>query len=381
MEADAPEGRLVDSSEAHSLSDQPVSFNKKTKHWRDDSIEFRMMPMGMNKIAYQLLCLIMIGGALRAAPAVPVAPPVAEAPLRDILVYADGDRVLGRLVERTQFLIVFRSDRFGEIRVPADQVVVLQPDRLAAVAPEVRLTQSDDERFSPARLTAQLRSFFGPWHGKFAFSSEVVTDTQQSSNLASEIQFKRVWRVDEVHFKGRYDFNQATNLTTTDMLRLEALWRHDFTKGRFALYRPSAEWNRASFNMTLPNDYLLLQQEVGVGLNLFTTERRKVRIGASENLFDVWNTSVANTPHSSRTLESAFLETEWGLPWRMSFNQRSVYYYSLSSATDGWENHVELSKKFTETLSTSIRQEMRRNNPDGTLQDYKRLKLLFALDF
>ena len=354
--------------------------------------------MGMNKIAYQLLCLIMIGGALRAAPAVPVAPPVAEAPLRDILVYADGDRVLGRLVERTQFLIVFRSDRFGEIRVPADQVVVLQPDRLAAVAPEVRLTQSDDERFSPARLTAQLRSFFGPWHGKFAFSSELVTDTQQSSNLASEIQFKRVWRVDEVHFKGRYDFNQATNLTTTDMLRLEALWRHDFTKGLFALYRSSAEWNRASFTVTLPNDYLLLQQEVGVGLNLpndylllqqevgvglnlFTTERRKVRIGASENLFDVWNTSVANTPHSSRTLESAFLETEWGLPWRMSFNQRSVYYYSLSSATDGWENHVELSKKFTETLSTSIRQEMRRNNPDGTLQDYKRLKLLFALDF
>ena len=120
MEADAPEGRLVDSSEAHSLSDQPVNFYKKTKHWRDDSIEFRMMPMGMNKIAYQLLCLIMIGGALRAAPAVPVAPPVAEAPLRDILVYADGDRVLGRLVERTQFLIVFRSDRFGEIRVPAD---------------------------------------------------------------------------------------------------------------------------------------------------------------------------------------------------------------------------------------------------------------------
>jgi len=342
------------------------------------------MKSHMGKLFYRLLLVCLSWGGLCAAsvPA-PVVPPVAvaESPLRDVLVYPDGDRVLGRLVERTQFLIVFRSDRFGELRVPADQAIVLQPDQLATVAPAVMLTSGDDSRLSPERLTAHLRSFFGPWHGKFAFSSEVVTDTQQSSNLASEIQFKRVWRVDEVHFKGRYDFNQATNLTTTDMLRLEALWRHDFTKGRFALYRPSAEWNRASFKVTLPNDYLLLQQEVGVGLNLFTTERRKIRIGASENLFDVWNTSAVDAPHSSRTLESAFLETEWGLPWRMNFNQRSVYYYSLSSATDGWESHVELSKKFTETLSTSIRQEIRRNNPDGTLQDYKRLKLLFALDF
>jgi hypothetical protein len=76
-----------------------------------------------------------------------------------------------------------------------------------------------------------------------------------------------------------------------------------------------------------------------------------------------------------------FVETELKLPWRMSLSERGVYYYSLASGTSGWENRIELSKKFSETLSTSIRHETRQYNPDGTTQNYSRLKLLFGLDF
>ena len=65
----------------------------------------------------------------------------------------------------------------------------------------------------------------------------------------------------------------------------------------------------------------------------------------------------------------------------MLLTDRGVYYYSLSSRNEGWENRVELTKKFTETLSTAIRQEVRRGSPDGKAQDYTRLKLLFGLDF
>jgi len=54
---------------------------------------------------------------------------------------------------------------------------------------------------------------------------------------------------------------------------------------------------------------------------------------------------------------------------------------SIGSSRDGWENRVELSKKFTETFSTAIRHEIRRGSPDGTAQDYTRLKLLLGLDF
>ena len=123
-----------------------------------------------------------------------------------------------------------------------------------------------------------------------------------------------------------------------------------------------------------------MQQEIGVGLSLFSKPTRKVRIGVSENLFDLWSITPEEA-HFSRTVESAFVETELKLPWRMSLSERAVYYYSIASGTDGWENKVELTKKFSETLSTSVRHEIRRNNPDGRAPDYTRMKLLFGLDF
>ncbi len=48
------------------------------------------------------------------------------APARDVLVYPDGDRVQGRLVEKTGDTIVFQSDRFGLLRVPAAGAEVIQ---------------------------------------------------------------------------------------------------------------------------------------------------------------------------------------------------------------------------------------------------------------
>ena len=64
----------------------------------------------------------------------------------------------------------------------------------------------------------------------------------------------------------------------------------------------------------------------------------------------------------------------------MGLVQRGVW-YPVKDLPDGWENRVELNKKLTETLSTSVRHEMRRNNPDGSAQDYTRLKLLLGFDF
>jgi hypothetical protein len=49
----------------------------------------------------------------------------APAPARDVLVYPDGDRVQGRLVEQTEGILVFQSDRFGLLRVPATGAVVI----------------------------------------------------------------------------------------------------------------------------------------------------------------------------------------------------------------------------------------------------------------
>jgi len=328
---------------------------------------------------------------------------------RDVLVYKDGDRVQGRLVEETATTILFQSERFGLLKVPAANAVVIKaarpPEPAAKTvagttqtalppAPAAGNLRTAAERaeaekisvwewFSPAVVTARLANFFGPWHGKVAFSTEVVSDTADRNNVALESLLQRKWKRDEVQLKARYDYSKTNELTTTDLIKADGLWRHDFPKGWFTQYRPTLEWNRASFDKALlPADYLLVQQEIGVGINLLAKATRKVRLGVSENLFDLWNTTPSQAAaHTSRTVESAFLETEFKLPWRMSLSQRAVYYYSIASATDGWENRVELSKKFTETLSTSIRHEIRRDNPDGRAPDYTRLKLLFGLDF
>jgi hypothetical protein len=84
--------------------------------------------------------------------------------------------------------------------------------------------------------------------------------------------------------------------------------------------------------------------------------------------------------HDSRGVISTFQETDLTLPWRITITQRGVW-YPVRDQKDGWENRVELNKKLTETLSTSVRHEIRRNNPDGTAQDYTRLRLMFGLDF
>jgi hypothetical protein len=352
------------------------------------------MPKIFPVLAVVFLCCTLAGAGGAAEP---------EDNSRDTLVYKDGDRVLGRLIEKTDKIIVFASDRFGNLRVLVTDAVVIKAEAqvgfgagpkapLAAEAGKAKEKAAQNaeaerlsllERFRLSVLTADLRDFFGPWHGRLAFSLEQVSNTAEQDNTGVEATLQRKWKSDELQLKGRYDYSATNGLTTTDLMKAEGLWRHDFPRNYFTLYHPTLEWNRASFTTTVPsvpNNYVQLQQEIGVGVSLLSTARRKVRVGVSENLFDVWNTEPGGI-HTNRTVESFFEEMELKLPWRMSLSQRGVYYYSFVSGKDGWEDRIELSKKFTETLSTSIRHEVRRYNPDGTTQDYTRLKLLFGLDF
>jgi hypothetical protein len=332
---------------------------------------------------------------------------------RDVLVYKDGDRVQGEVVQQSGNLIVFKSDRFGELRVSAPDAVVIKAEKLAPkveappppkpaapavpAAPVVAPTPAQKreavaaaerrevervtiwDQFSPSVLTARVRNYFGPWHGRITFSTEVVSDIAERNNSSYEAQVRRKWKTDEVQLNLRYDYNETNELATTDLLKINGLWRHEFNKVMFAHYRPTNEWNRASRLRGLPNDYVLLQQEVGVGYHLLTTPSRKLRLGLSQNWFDTWNSAPVRD-HTSRRVVSTFEEAELTFPWRMTLSQRGVW-YPVQDRADGWEHRVDLSKKLTETLSTSLRHEIRRDNPDGSALDYTRLKLLFGLDF
>lgn len=323
---------------------------------------------------------------------------------RDTLVYKDGDRVQGTLVETTAGVMVFKSERFGELRVPAADAVVIKGEAAtraavprpatpaaAATVAKAPLTEKETavarenervtiwDQFSSGVLTAKVRNFFGPLHGRVAFSTEVVSDSAERNNHSLEGRLSRKWERDEVQGNARYEYAETNDVLTTDVLKASASWRHEFGARLFTQYRPSAEWDRASRKKGGPTEYVLLQQELGVGYNVFTGAARKLRLGVSHNLFDTWTIEPA-TLHSSRGVPSAFEEIELRLPWQMGFTQRGVW-YPAQNQSHGWENRAELNKKLTETLSTSIRHEIRRDNPDGSAQDFTRMKLLLGLDF
>ena len=90
-----------------------------------------------------------------ARPAVAAGEPVS----RDALVYKDGDRIQGKFIERTNDVIVFKSDRFGELRVAATDAVVLMGDK--ALAPGKKVLPE----FQVASAAAQRRETRDHQHG------------------------------------------------------------------------------------------------------------------------------------------------------------------------------------------------------------------------
>lgn len=317
--------------------------------------------------------------------------------VRDTLVFKNGDSVQGLVISRQPDVIVFKSDRFGELRAaPADVVVIPgeKPTDAASASPLAKASEPEAptpaerveaervsrwDRLSLSVLTAKLREFFGPWHGRVALATEAVVDNAERSGSSVDVTLRRKWSRDELQLKGRYDYAETNETPTSDVVRASVSWRRDFTKTYFMHYRPSSEWNRASRRRGVPNDYMLLQQEIGAGLQLFSGATRKVRTGVSHNRFDTWN-SAPVAEHQSVSAQSVFEEVELKLPWRISISQRGIW-YPVPRQRDGWDGRIETNKKLTETLSVAFRYEIRRHNPDGSAQDYNKTKLLLGLDF
>jgi Protein of unknown function, DUF481. len=311
-------------------------------------------------------------------------------PELDQLVYKDGDRVRGRFVERVGDTLVFRSTRFGLLHVPAGEaeLILAEPSEpVVAVAAEKAAQTGEAEveveverwPFSPREIAEALKSVFGSWRGRLQVGAEVLQDVADHNSMTVDAKLQRKWKEDEVQLNVRYDYTAVNEKAATDMVKGSGVWRHELPGRFFMNYRPTVEWNRAYFRSGQPADYVLLQQELGVGINLFDTPTRKLRLGVSENMFDTWVTSTRE--HFAENIESMFAEFEAKLPWRITVTNRGVWYYSFADETDGWENRFEINQRLTETLSVGVRHETRRNNPDVRSADYDRLRLLFGLDF
>lgn len=305
-------------------------------------------------------------------------------PVPEVLVYNDGDRVQGRLIAREGDTLVFRSVRFGDLRVSTAEARVMTeaaapagPARTAGAAPPAQTARPTPE--SPWQLTRFFRDLFGPWSGRLAFSTQVTRDANDRSDVMVEASIKRSWAKDDVSAKMRYDYSETNATDTTDTFKGDGMWRHSLPRRLFTVYRPSYEWNRAATIDSVSSDYILLQQEVGIGVKAVDREAWKVRVGVAENFFNNWDLT-ADTARATR-VESLFLEADLKLPWRITVSERAVYYYALATGNTGWEHQLEVNKKLTETLSLGLRHESRYNDPDVRTEDYSMLKFLLGLDF
>jgi len=316
--------------------------------------------------------LLAVATGLRAAESPP--------PMPDVLVYNDGDRVQGRLLAREGDTLVFRSLRFGDLRVAASDAHVTSAVVAAPAGPAgVPALAGDATSGSLWPLTRAFRNFFGPWKGHLAFSTQLTRDANDRTDTMIEASIKRSWPKDEFSLKMRYDFSETNETDTADTFQGDAMWRHSLPHRLFSVYRPSYEWNRAATIDGVNSDYILLQQEVGIGVKAVDRDAWKIRVGVAENFFNNWDLT-ADTEHSTR-VESLFLEADLKLPWRINVSDRAVYYYSLSTGNTGWEHQLEVNKKLTETLSLGLRYESRYNDPDVRTEDYSMLKFLLGLDF
>lgn len=322
-----------------------------------------------------VVCAVLaVAAALHAAESAP--------PLPDVLVYNDGDRVQGRLLTREGDILVFRSLRFGDLRVPvADAHVttapVAAPTGVAGASTPAPASGSTSG--SPLPLARAFRNLFGPWSGHLALSTQLTRDANDRSDIMVEASLKRSWTKDEVSAKARYDYSETNETDTADTFQGNGMWRHSLPDRLFSVYRPAYEWNRAATIDGVNSDYILLQQEVGLGVKAVDRDAWKVRVGVAENFFNNWDLT-ADTEHGTR-VESLFLEADLKLPWRISINDRAVYYYAFSTGNTGWEHELEVTKKLTETLSLGLRYESRYNDPDVHTEDYSMLKFLLGLDF
>jgi hypothetical protein len=306
-------------------------------------------------------------------------------PVPHVLVYSNGDRVQGRLLAREGDMLVFRAVNFGDLRVPAKDVRVLTAPvavrkALAVASGPTGEGATEDSEGSPVGLAYYLKEVFGSWHGRLVLSSQLTSDTNERSDYLGEASLKRKWTDDEVNLTGRYEFSKTNNAVTKDVLRSNGLWRHTFPPTRyFTAYRPALEWNRESKVGGTSSDYLLLQQEFGVGVSVVKTEDWTVRTGVAENLFDNWQ--IDSNTHQTIQTESVFVEADLKLPWRIVMTERGVWYISVLRGSEGWEHQFEVTKKFTDTLSLGMRQEVRRNDPDVRSEDYSLLRFFLGFDF
>jgi hypothetical protein len=230
----------------------------------------------------------------------------------------------------------------------------------------------------PASITRLGKGFlkwWAGWHGRIAFSASIIHDTASRSLYTVEVRVKRTWKHDELQLEPRYEFREDNNVTAVDIFRASGYWRHTFGADWFVEYRPHYQRDRKSSKAEQ------LEQQFGVGRHILKSKQYRLHTGVAANMFNTWPLD-RSLPETEYSQESLFSEASLNLPWRVTVTDRGSWYFlGNGSGAMGWQNTFELTKKLTDSLSFSLRHEVRQDNPDPRVSDYENTRFLLGYNF
>lgn len=309
---------------------------------------------------------------------------------KDELHLANGEIAKGHFVAKDGDFVIFDSEGFGRLRVRADSAtVVTAADKTSqAQAPTAKPAPTGTEKPAEgtgAKNTAKkptwIAANFPNWHGSIDLALELRRENNLKTNFYTKGHITRDRPKDFLQLEGSWEYGMENKNTTVDVTKGNAYWRHNLTSKYFAIYAPTLEWNRSYVYQSVPLEYLLTRQQIGIGRTLRKRKNYTIRAGIAENYFRGWLWPSAKNMKGHAFVESAFFESDVTLPMGLHVVERGNYYYDRTSDERGWEHDLELNKRLDSNLRVGLRNEARQNVPGVPTSNYNLWRIFLGLEF
>lgn len=207
----------------------------------------------------------------------------------DELRLANGDRITGLLIGRTDGKIHFRSSLLGDLVVnEADAKVVLGPETpvesLAGLpplpSPGAAPAGSSPDAAPPTSDTVPnaAEATARKWKGKIEFGLANQQGRSDASNLSVRADAERTRGPDNIRLSGRYLYGRTTGTVTSDRQDVNFRWRHELSD---AVFSQTVSSYTADSITGIDYD---LEQNAGFGYKFLRRPRHTASIGTGLTL-------------------------------------------------------------------------------------------------
>jgi len=304
-----------------------------------------------------------------------------------VLVFADGNRVTGRLEAPGRFA----SDRFGVVTFNANEAVFEAIVVEAPAAPEgsgaSRERAEQHQAGATAPAAAPARSRWHPWVVSLSgFAERTFEDDVRRLEYFAGLKVERPWQEGRSFvWDTRYEYVNKSDRIDKRRATTYADWRRDLSPRWFTTVRPSLEYDgrnltaeQAEFLGRPRLNYLLQQHQAGVGYRLLNTATLKTAVTANAAYFHLRLFDFVTLDAKGAVLS---LENQLKLPWGLEFKQTGRLLY-LDVADDvRWENEAELTKHITTDLHLTLRHHYRQEYSVFDTNPIDKLRLLIGVKF